>query len=162
MTLVCQIEAGIETGKVNAHLVRKALSDKEINTRGLGYYMLIEDHLRALLINYKIETNDAVNCFNYLVDCVQQDLDWDEDYALSREDAFLELALIIPPEHFKLEPNVPVAKFWDAVLKELRKVKADQAANSLAKFENSKEFARALVQWKEANKVELSRYLQKV
>ena len=153
MTLVCQIEAGIEKGKVNACLVRKALRDKEINTRGLGYYMLIEDHLRALLINYKIKATDAVNCLDYLVDCVQQDLDWDEEYALSREDALLELALIIPPKHFKLEPNVPLPEFWDAVVKELRKVNADQAANSLAKFEKSKEFARALVQWKEANKV---------
>ena len=153
MTLVCQIEAGIEKGKVNVCLVRKALRDKEINTRGLGYYMLIEDHLRALLINYKIKATDAVNCFDYLVDCVQQDLDWDEEYALSREDALLELALIIPPEHFKLEPNVSLPEFWDAVVKQLRKVNADQAANSLAKFEKSKEFARALVQWKEANKV---------
>lgn len=153
MSLVREIEAGIEQGKVKAHLVCKAIRDADINTRGLGYCMLIETHLRALLIDYKPKANHPISCFNYLIDCIHQDLEWDEEYALSREDALFELALSIPPERFKKDLNVPVATFWEAVVNGLRAVYADQAADALAKFDEPEDLARAIVQWKQANRI---------
>lgn len=148
MSLISQIEAGIEQGKVKAHLVRKALGDEDINTRGLGYSMIAEDHLRDLLVEYKPKAGDAAACFDYLVDCVKADLDWDEAYALTREDALFELACCIDLEQ---SPDMTLAAFWDAVCTTLRAAQASNAAAYLESCDKDEAFEQAMQEWREAS-----------
>ncbi len=150
MSLVSQIEAGIEQGKVKAHLVRKALSDGDINTRGLGYSMISEDHLRALLVEYKPKAGDAAACFEYLVECVKADLDWDEAYALTREDALFELASSLPLKKASKTPDMTVGDFWDEVCADLRTAQAEGAADYLESCDKDEAFEQALTEWREA------------
>lgn len=156
MTLVRQIEVGIEQGKVKAHLVRKALSDSDANTRGLGYSMISEDHLRELLVEYKPKASDPIACFDYLVECVHLDLDWDEEYALTQKDAFFELASLVDPKRFDHVPDMDVVAFWGEIIEAVRKAGAHEAAKTLAQFEQTEAFAEAMSEWKDANSAVLS------
>lgn len=146
MSLIRQIEVGLEQGKVKAHLVRKALSDADINTRGLGYSMIAEDHLRALLVDYKPKAGDPVACYDYLVDCVQLDLDWDEDYALTREDALLELASTVDAREVQ-GSNMTSVAFWDLVGERVEKAGAMDAAARFKAFERSDLWAAVMQEW---------------
>lgn len=145
MSLIAQIEAGIEQGRVKAHLVRKALSDSDINTRGLGYSMITEDHLRDLLVEYKPKSGDPVACYAYLVECVKADLDWDEAYALTREDALFELASCVEARQV---PAMTVSAFWDEVCAQLRAAKAEDAAAYLEACDKDEAFEQAMDEWR--------------
>ncbi|MDB9857675.1 hypothetical protein OAC63_04715 [Amylibacter sp.] len=115
MTLLKQIDAGVEQGKVKAYLVRKAMSDSDINLRGLGYALLSEDHLRAILVEFKPKASDPEACFEYLLECIKLDLEWDEDYAHSREDALYELTGVVAPNWVDQGAGVKPADFWARV-----------------------------------------------
>lgn len=157
MTLIRQIEVGIEQGKVKAHLVRKALADKDINTRGLGYAMLTEAHLRAVLVEFKPKSGDPTACFQYLLDCIALDLEWDEDYAHSREDALFELSGVLDPFWAKSNVGVKPAEFWAQVSDVMRGLEADDVAVFLEGCDQDVDFDAAMKDW--AADPELSKHL---
>lgn len=147
MTLLRQIEAGVEQGKVKAHLVRKALSDKDINTRGLGYALLAEDHMRALLVEFKPKASDPVACFEYLLECVALDLEWDEDYAHSREDALYELSSVLDPFWAAKNVGLKPAEFWAKVSELMRGLDGEDVATFLEGCQEDAAFQAAMAQW---------------
>lgn len=147
MTLLRQIEVGVEQGKVKAHLVRKALSDKEINTRGIGYAMLAEDHLRAVLVEFKPKAGDPAACLAYLLDCVKLDLDWDEDYAHSREDALYELSGVLDPFWASKSMGLKPSEFWARVSDVMRGLDSDDVAVFLEGCDDTPGFNAAMADW---------------
>jgi len=149
MTLLRQIEAGIEQGKVKAHLVRKALKDKDINLRGLGYALLSEAHLRALLVEYKPKAEDPVACFDYLVECIKQHLDWDEDYAHAREDALYELGAVLDPFWAENGVAMDAAEFWDKASDVMRGLEGEDVAVFLEGCGETADFKVAMKAWAE-------------
>lgn len=147
MTLNAQIEAGIEQGKVKAHLARKALSDSDINTRGLGYALLAEAHLRALLTEYKPKAGDPAACFDYLLDCIAADLDWDEDYAHAREDALYELSGVLDLYWAEKGVALDAAAFWARVTEVMRGLDGDEVAVFLEGCDGVAGFDAAMTEW---------------
>ena len=147
MTLLRQIEAGIEQGKVKAHLVRKALADKDINTRGLGYAVMAEAHLRAVMVDFKPKAGDPAACFEYLQDCIALDLEWDEDYAHSREDALYELSGVLDSFWAQNGVGLKVAEFWAQTSDVMRGLKGDDVALFLEGCETDAAFEAAMKDW---------------
>lgn len=147
MTLLRQIETGIEQGKVKAHLVRKALIDKDINTRGLGYALLAEDHLRALLTEFKPKAGDPAACLDYLLDCIAADLEWDEDYAHAREDALYELSGVLDPYWAGAGVGLDAGAFWGQTAEIMRTLDAEDVAVFLEGCDGAAGFDAAMAQW---------------
>jgi hypothetical protein len=147
MTLLRQLEAGVEQGKVKAHLVRKALANKDINTRGLGYALLAEDHLRALLVELKPKAGDPAACFEYLLECIQLDLEWDEDYAHSREDALYELSGVLDPFWADKGVGFSPAEFWTRTTDVMSGLSKVDVAVFLEGCEQDVAFDAAMAEW---------------
>ncbi len=159
MTLLKQIEAGVEQGKVKAHLVRKALSDSDINLRGLGYALLSEDHLRAILVEFKPKASDPEACFEYLLECIKLDLEWDEDYAHSREDALYELSGVVAPNWVDQGAGVKPADFWVRVTDVMRGLERDDVGAFLEGCPEDAGFEAAMKTW--ADDPVLANYIEK-
>nr|WP_323778851.1 hypothetical protein [Amylibacter sp.] len=113
--LITKIERGLEDEKLSIDLLRKALNSKDISERAIAYTVLSEPHLRAYLGTYKAKTTDTLACLNYLLDCIKLDLEWDEDYANSREDALFELAAPLDPYWKSVGAGITETQFWDRI-----------------------------------------------
>ena len=162
MTLIRQIEVGIEAGAVKAHLVRKALKGKDINTRGLGYAVMAEAHLRALMTDFKPKAGDPVQCFQYLLECIKLDLEWDEDYAHSREDAVFELPCVLGPFWASKSAGIDPAAFWQelgAVLKNDVEDTVDDVFDMLDDIEQDAVYHAVMSAW--ANDPKLAVYAKR-
>jgi hypothetical protein len=147
MTLLRQIEGGVDQGRVKAHLVRKALMDRDINTRGLGYALMAEAHLRAVLVEFKPKASDPAACFDYLLTCIHADLEWDEDYAHSREDALYELSGVLDPYWAEQGVGLNPVAFWTQASEVMRALDAEDVAVFLEGCTEDAAFDAAMQDW---------------
>ncbi|GGA33967.1 hypothetical protein [Neptunicoccus cionae] len=113
--LITRIEAALEDGKLSIDLLRKAQASKDISERALAYMVISEPHLRESLGNFKPRKADVQAIFDYLLDCIKLDLEWDEDYANSREDALYELTAPLDPFWSKHDAAISEDAFWDRI-----------------------------------------------
>lgn len=160
-TLVSQLEQAVEAGKVRADMLRKALADKDLSARGLAFEILSQDHLRDAVNGYKPRKSDVEGCFDYVLDCLKQHLDWDEDYALSREDAFWELAVVLDPYWARAGVAIAPDGFWAqlaGVLRGLDDLEPADVTGFLDRCEQDNGFRKAMADW--AQDPVLQRFVQ--
>lgn len=152
--LITKIERGLEDEKLSIDLLRKALNSKDISERGIAYTVLSEPHLRGYLGTYKAKTADTMACLTYLLDCIKLDLEWDEDYANSREDALWELAAPLDPHWHSVGAGITEAQFWDRIATfltdDLEDFCEDFAPEFLQTQSDSAGFADRMSNWKNA------------
>jgi hypothetical protein len=149
--LLSQIELGIEREKLSAELVRQALASTDINTRGIGFEVFSAEHLRAYLGKFTAVAGDPMACLRYLLDCVLADLDWDEDYALSREDALWELRAPLDPFWAAAGVAIEGSAYWAAITQVLQTQSEPiegVAAQFLAECPQDSAFLGAMTAWK--------------
>ncbi|PLS20634.1 hypothetical protein [Neptunicoccus cionae] len=155
--LITRIEAALEEGKLSADLLRKAQASKDISERALAYMVLSEPHLRESLGNFKPRKADAQAILAYLLDCIKLDLDWDEDYANSREDALYELTAPLDPYWHKNGAGISEDAFWDRIetfLKnDLTEYCEDFAPEFLQEQADSPAFKARISRWKQDPKL---------
>lgn len=151
--LITKIERGLEEGKLSIDLLRKALNSKDISERGIAYTVLSEPHLRAYLGSYKAKMADTLACLNYLLDCVKLDLEWDEDYANSREDALWELTAPLDPHWQSVGADLSDQQFWDRIATfltdDLQEVCKEFAPEFLQNQTQTAGFADRMAKWKQ-------------
>nr|WP_325249815.1 hypothetical protein [Amylibacter sp.] len=152
--LISKIERGLEEEKLSIDLLRKALNSKDISERGIAYTVLSEPHLRVYLGTYKAKTADTMACLTYLLDCIKLDLDWDEDYANSREDALWELAVPLDPHWQSVGAGISESRFWECIAAfltdELEDFCEDFAPEFLQAQSDSAGFAERMSNWKKS------------
>lgn len=149
-SFVSQLERAVELGKVQADMLRKALADTDLSARGLAFEILSQPHLRDAVQGYKPRKSDVEGCFEYLLECLKQHLDWDEDYALSREDAFWEMTAVLDPYWSKAGVSFAPEAFWrklSDVVRGLEDLEAEDVTGFLEQCDQDDGFKAAMADW---------------
>lgn len=156
-SLITRIETALEEGKLSVDLLRKAQASEDISERALAYMVFSEPHLRQTLGTFKPRKADAQAIFDYLLDCIKLDLDWDEDYANSREDALYELTAPLDPFWAKHNAAISEDAFWDRIetflQKDLTEFCAEFAPEFLQEQADTAAFLSRKSRWAETPKL---------